>query len=58
MMLSNNSFQISKIIDCSLKRIGELPNAFELGTCGTFLFGGDERVMFCFPSTGKNKCFR
>ena len=57
-ILSNNSFQISKIVDCSLKRIGELPNAFYNGACGTFLFDGDERVMFCFPVSGKNKCFR
>ena len=56
--LKKNSFKISKIADCSLKRIGELPNAFYSGTCGTFLFDGDERVMFCFPKSGTNKCFR
>ena len=55
---SNSSFQISKIVDCSLKRILELPNEFYFGTCGTFLFDGEERVMFCFPSSDKKKCFR
>ena len=55
---SNKSFQISKIVDCQLKRIGELPNAFNAGTCGTFSFDGDERVMFCFPASGTKKCFR
>ena len=51
--------KISKIIDCSLERIGELPNEFENGACGTHKFGsGDERVMFCFPVSGKKKCFR
>ena len=52
------SFQISKIVGCELKRIGDLPNPFYLGTCGTFVFDGDERVMFCFPDSGKNTCFR
>ena len=51
--------KISKIIDCGLKRIGELPHEFEFGACGTFEFSsGDERVMFCFPWTRENKCFR
>ena len=40
--------KISKIIDCSLERIGELPNEFYNGACGTYKFGSeDERVMFC-----------
>jgi len=55
---SNSLFQISKIVGCSLKRIGELPNEFKEGTCGNFLFAGDERVMFCFPQSDANKCFR
>ena len=50
--------KISKITDCALKRIAELPNEFRLGACGTYLFSKEERVMFCFPETGKNKCFR
>ena len=55
---SNNSIKISKIVDCHLKRIGELPEEFEHGACGTFLFNGAERVMFCFPTSEKDKCFR
>ena len=51
-------FQISKISDCLLKRIGTLPHEFELGACGTFLFDEDERVMFCFTKNDKKKCFR
>ena len=58
MILSDNSIQISKIVDCTLKRIGELPNPFDRGACGTFLFDGDERVMFCFPVSGGKQCFR
>ena len=58
MFKSNRSFQISKIVGCELKRIGELPNDFYAGACGRFLFDGDERVMFCFPESDRNKCFR
>ena len=55
---TDSSFQISKIADCDLKRIGELPNEFQRGSCGTFLFDGTERVMFCFPASDQKKCFR
>ena len=50
--------QISKIVDCELKRIGDLPNEFEKVTCGTFLFDGSERVMLCFPKNDAKKCIR
>ena len=51
--------KISKIIDCGLERIGDLPNDFVHGACGTFEFSaGVERVMLCFPYVGVNKCFR
>ena len=52
------SIKLSKVIGCGLERIGELPNEFHRGACGTFKFSSEERVMFCFPLTGKNKCFR
>ena len=59
---SNNENQISKIMDCELKRIDDLPYDFELGACGTFLFEDrvftEERVMLCFSFSGKNFCFR
>ena len=50
--------KISKIENCGLQRIGELPNEFDFGACGTFIFAAEERVMFCFPSSGRNQCFR
>ena len=53
-----SSFQISKIVGCTLKRIGALPDEFDRGACGTFLFDGDERVMFCFAASNQKKCFR
>ena len=59
---SNQSIQISKIVNCELKRIGDLGLAnkpgFEYGACGTFLFDGVERVMLCFPLNDKKKCIR
>ena len=42
-------------MECELKRVGILPNEFQQGACGTFLFDGDERVMFCFAKSGKKK---
>ena len=46
----NIEIQISKIENCGLQRIGELPNKFDNGACGTFIFAAEERVMFCFPT--------
>ena len=51
----NSQFQISKIVDCRLKRIGDLNYSFDFGACGTFLFP-EERIMFCFGGTHKSKC--
>ena len=50
---------MSKIVGCTLERFGELPNEFYHGACATFEFSsGEERVMFCFASSGRNKCYR
>ena len=54
----NIEIQISKIENCGLQRIGELPKEFDFGACGTFIFAAEERVMFCFPTSDKKKCFR
>ena len=54
----NIEIQISKIENCGLQRIGELPNKFDGGACGTFIFAAEERVMFCFPYNESKKCFR
>ena len=50
-------FQISKIIGCGLKRIGDLAYEFFAGACGTFLFP-QQRIFLCFGSFNKNKCQR
>ena len=49
--------QISKIIGCELKRIGDLNNEFMLGACGTFLFP-EEKIMLCFDISDKTRCER
>ena len=53
----NRQFKIAKVIDCRLKRIGDLNYIFPEGTCGTFLFP-EERILFCFGSLHKQKCDR
>ena len=57
--LSYNSsyYQVSKVIGCELKRIGDLNYEFHQGACGTFLFP-KERVFLCFAKERKNKCER
>ena len=51
------ALQISKIIGCGLKRIGDLNYDFYLGACGTYLFP-EERVMLCFGDSYKTRCER
>ena len=48
--------QISKIIDCGLKRVGDLPFEFRHGACGTFDIFSEERVMLCFDFHEQRKC--
>ena len=61
---TNKSFlydKISKIEDCSLRGVGQLPIDFDYGACGTFLFP-EQRVMLCFRSLGSYEsdraCYR
>jgi len=50
--------QISKINDCRLKRVGDLPFDFEYGACGTYEVSSEERVMLCFDMNEQRKCRR
>jgi len=53
----NHLRQISKIQDCGLVRIGDLPNDMERMACGTFEFlAKEERVMLCFGYSDTKKC--
>ena len=49
--------QISKIVDCSLKRVGDLPYELYYPACGTFKFP-EERSMICFPYNHAKSCYR
>ena len=61
----NEKWQISKIDDCQLQRIGELDinYGFHHGSCGVFngtsiSQGGDDVILLCFPHSNKGKCWR
>lgn len=44
--------QMSKIQDCRLTIVGEMPFEFSYGGCNTFTFG----IMLCFPWSATNEC--
>ena len=43
---------MSKVEDCRLTSVGELPFDFEAGGCNTFSFG----IMLCFSETATQEC--
>ena len=49
--------QVSKIVGCELKRIGDLNYEFYRGACGTYNFP-QERVVLCFSESFRSKCER
>ena len=49
--------QVSKIMDCSLKRVGDLPYELHFSACGTFQFP-EERSMICFAFEHAKSCVR
>lgn len=49
--------QISKIVNCSLARIGDLPYELAYPACGTYRFP-EERSMMCFASGHSSSCVR
>ena len=54
---ATQSRQISKISDCSLKRVGDLPYELQYPACGTFRFL-EERSMICFAKGYAKSCVR
>ena len=58
-LIDNNPayFQVSKVIGCGLKRIGDLSYEFHQAACGTFLFP-QERILLCFAESYRSKCER
>ena len=53
----NERRQISKIVDCSLQRISDLPYELYFPACGTFKFP-EERSMICFAKYYEYSCVR
>ena len=49
--------QVSKVVDCSLKRVGDLPYELVFPACGTFQFP-EERSMICFAASHGKSCVR
>ena len=49
--------QISKIVGCELKRIGNLSYEFYEGACGTYNYP-EERILLCFSNEKKKGCER
>ena len=45
------------MMNCGLKRIGNLNYEFLYGACGTYFFP-QERIMLCFSEAHRNKCER
>ena len=54
----NKSKQHSILVadGCKLKRDGELPMPFVLGTCATFMFP-EEKILMCFTESTKKLCY-
>ena len=46
-------FQLSKITDCRLTNVGELPFEYDRGGCNTFSFG----IMLCFSKYATQECY-
>ena len=49
-------FQISVVIDCTVKRLGDLPFEFEFGTCGTFMIDSLPTILLCFNRNEERNC--
>ena len=54
---SKFQIQVSKVIGCELKRIGDLSYDFAYGACGTYSIP-EERIFLCFPDNQLSKCER
>ena len=50
-------FQIYLVTDCTVKRIGDLPFDFSIGTCGTFIINSLPTIFLCFDwNDSSRKC--
>ena len=44
------------VSDCTVKRLGDLPFDFQLGTCGTFIIDSLPTILLCFDYDERRKC--
>ena len=54
---NNMRKQVSKVMDCGLRRIGDLSYDFRQGACGTY-YMPDERILLCFSESYQRQCER
>ena len=46
------------VSECSVKRLGNLPFDFKIGSCGTFLIDSLVTILLCFSSTDERRTCR
>ena len=44
------------VSECTVKRLGDLPFDFRLGTCGTFMIDSLPTILLCFEENESRKC--
>merc|ERR1711990_915806 len=49
---------ISVVSECSVKRLGNLPFDFKIGSCGTFLINSLTTILLCFPFNNEKRICR
>ena len=48
-------FKISVVSECSVKRLGNLPFDFRIGSCGTFLIDSLMTILLCFSGNNEKR---
>ena len=46
------------VSECSVKRLGNLPFDFTIGSCGTFLIDSMMIILLCFPDNNEKRTCR
>ena len=52
------SFKISVVSECTVKRLGDLPFDFNIGSCGTFIIDSLTTILLCFSWTNDRRSCR
>ena len=48
-------FKISVVSECIVKRIGDLPFDFNIGSCGTFIVDSLVTILLCFSASNDRR---